>query len=297
MKKEILLITILLLTIPAIAAAEFECSDGSEVESDKKEVSTGNAKTINGLGIGLTQADEASVLKTLTAELIIDAEYVELTEADSSTEIELLKGTYTITLGNVTETTAEIGVDGTIKSIEKDEVETSSGLNIFLSEVDESAQSANFIIGDDIIALSTNINPTEKVVTDNSTFIIEIKTASDIQASIEVNKCNTGDIQEIATPTPVINDTINDTEVDDPTINNTEEEIPVNDSINDTEPETTTDTTTSDQENLQRTNEKSLLQKLNLWGVIAAIAGAIIVVILYFIMKKPKKTEPIVISS
>ena len=197
MRKGALSLFIILISL-AFASAKASCSDGSKVNFDQNEVDVGSAKTINGIGIGLTRTEERVFYRRIIADLIIDARRVELSNNSNSEKIDLLGGSYTVSLGNVTETTAKIIIEGETKNLEEGTVDTIKGLFIMLSSAglsnDALTSIAKLIVGTKQISLSNDLHPAEKISFGNTTYLVELTSASDSNAFITVSICKTGEI-------------------------------------------------------------------------------------------------------
>ncbi|MEK6844082.1 MAG: hypothetical protein AABX83_01505 [Nanoarchaeota archaeon] len=196
MRKEAIILLILILVMPLVLGKPI-CSDNSSVIWDQKEIKIGESKIINSLGIGLIDSDEVGALSRISANIAIDAKSFSLKNTTSSEEIELLKGKYTISLTNITADSAGIKIDSEIKDIEEGDFGTIKELIVVVIDADNSANAENaakILIGSQQITLSNNGKLSEKVVAGNTTYLVELTSASDFQASITVNKCKSGDI-------------------------------------------------------------------------------------------------------
>ena len=196
MRKEAIILLILILVTP-IVLGKPTCSDNSSVIWDQKEIKIGESKIINSLGIGLIDSDEVGALSRISANIAIDAKSFSLKNTSSSEEIELLKGKYTISLTNITADSAGIKIDSEIKDIEEGDFGTIKDLIVVVIDADDSENAENaakLLVGSQQITLSNNGKLSEKVVVVNTTYLVELTSASDFQASITVNKCKSGDI-------------------------------------------------------------------------------------------------------
>lgn len=238
----ILLFSSLLLMNVSFASAAFECSDGLDFDENQREIKKGNKKTINGLGIAVFDSDESSVLQKVSAELLLDAEKVTLTNDSSSQEIELLKGNYDVDLENVTGSDIQIEVEGDSEIITTDEITNIDNIYVFLvsSSGVYPGEDVNVvaIIGATKLSLSNTDNPSEVVTIDSKDYLIGLTTASDSEATIKVSKCSSNEIVEIA---DVTNSTTNNSTTTNTTTNETIADNP-DENLEDTN-ETTTETT------------------------------------------------------
>lgn len=194
MKKEGALLLIMLFFISFTSAKTF-CSDNSKVFSDEGEIERGSSKVINDLGIGLTRTEERVFYRRIIADLLIDARKIDLSNQTLSETINILSGSYTVAFGNSTDTSAMISIDGESKNIEENEVETIKGLFVMVSNA-ESAEGgkARAIIGAKKISLSNDQNPAEKITFKNTTYLVELNSASQTNAIVSVSFCKTGEI-------------------------------------------------------------------------------------------------------
>ncbi|MDO8509179.1 MAG: hypothetical protein Q7S27_05855 [Nanoarchaeota archaeon] len=194
MKKEIAIFLIIFISLSLVSAKPI-CSDGTTPDSSDDELEIGLSKVINGLGIGLTKTEERVFYKKVSADLIIDARRVDLSNSSSSQEIELLTGKYTVKFENSTDTNAQLSIDGESKTLEENEVETIKGLFVMVSnaEVTEGGK-VRAVVGAKQLTLSNTEKPEEKISFGNKTFVIELNTASTSNALLTVYKCLTGEI-------------------------------------------------------------------------------------------------------
>ena len=199
MKKELFFILVLsiIATQSQLISAKIICSDNSIPETDIDEINIDSAKRINGLGIAVVETDEINVLRRITADLLVDAVSVSVSNV-SSIEIELLIEDYTISLNNATETTAEITIDDDSEEVTTKEKDTVKGLTVVLTKVEISSEpKAYLLIGSEETSLSNDQNPTEEITIKDQTFIVELVSASNSNAIIKVYKCKSGEISEI----------------------------------------------------------------------------------------------------
>jgi len=194
MKKEGVLLLIILFSI-SFTSAKTLCSDNSKVFSDEGEIEMGSSKVINDLGIGLTKTEERVFYKRIIADLLLDTRKIDLSNQTTSEIINLLSGPYTVAFGNATDTSAVISIDGESKNIEENEVETIKGLFVMVSNAESTdGGKARVIMGAKKISLSNDQNPAEKSTFKNTTYLVELKSASQANAIVSVSFCKTGDI-------------------------------------------------------------------------------------------------------
>ena len=196
MRKEAIILLILILVTP-IVLGKPTCSDNSSVIWDQKEIKIGESKIINSLGIGLIDSDEVGALSRISANIAIDAKSFSLKNTSSSEEIELLKGKYTVSLINVTSNSAGVKIDSELKDIEEGDFGTIKELIVVVIDADDSENAENavkLLIGSKQVTLSNNGELSNKISAGNTTYLVELTSASDFQASITVSKCKSGEI-------------------------------------------------------------------------------------------------------
>jgi hypothetical protein len=203
MKKEAIIILLLIIMFPPISA-EVTCSDKSDPAMSQKNIEEGRVKTIRGVSIGVIRAEEVPAFRRISANLIVDAKALTLNNATRLVEIELLSGTYTVELINTTSQTATFKVDGNTGTIDLDEADKIKGLFISIVNLAHSVQTpeTKIIIGTDAFTLSNTDTPSEIITLDDKKYLIELLSASDDDATINVYKCSTGII--IVLPDEVI---------------------------------------------------------------------------------------------
>ncbi len=260
MKKEALALVILVLAISfASARINITCSDGSKVNFDQDEMDIGAAKTINGLGIGLARTELRVFYKRVMAELLVDAKRVELSNKTSSEEISLFSGKYTVGFTQSSNSKAIIKVSDESKEMEEKDISTIKGIIVMLTEsndvIDNESIAVKLIAGIKQISLSNDLNPAEKAVFGNTTYLVELTSASESNAVITVSTCKTGEIsyENLANKTTTTNPTTsNETTATNTTTNNT-----INNAT--TSEENSTQVTVAEiQERLRKLNESQL---------------------------------------
>lgn len=205
MKKEWLLIFALIFIVTFVlivsASVQLSCSDNSKLISDQNEITIGNYRIINELGVGVIKTSESVFYKKITADLLIDAKRTTLLNRSSensslSETITLLSGDYTITLIKINSTSATIEVDGSSTSLSLLDTTEVKGIFVMLASMisDEEGSVVKLIAGSKKISLSNDQNSAEKIIIGNKTYVVELSAASDTNALIKVNKCATGEI-------------------------------------------------------------------------------------------------------
>lgn len=209
----ILLIGIFVVVASFATAQEviINCSDESKVDWDENEIDIDSSRKMNGIGVGLISTSSMGVIvkgkgvvQREIAEIIVDASRVALSKQDAEETLALLIGDYTINISNATSTTAYITIDGESKVLEEDKIEQVKGLDVLLTEAESTGDSysANFLVGDQHVTLTSDANPVEKKTIGNKTYLVELRTTSDSSASLRVSRCLTGEISFVQEQTP-----------------------------------------------------------------------------------------------
>ncbi|MBU2104368.1 MAG: hypothetical protein KKF67_01150 [Nanoarchaeota archaeon] len=210
MRKEAILI--ILICFLNLVSAAYECSDKSTMTQDQKEIVIKDRETINNLGVGLFFSDETLALNRYSAELIIDAKKFTLTNETPLEDIELISGTNTVTLLNLTSNQAKIDVEGDSESVGVGEIKTINSLIVFVTNaIGEYPGEATVegIIGKEKIILSNDIS--KKVITlENIDYLLELFSASDNNAIVKVGKCENENASIIISQDEEINNSIGD---------------------------------------------------------------------------------------
>lgn len=235
---EVILFSVFIILTISFISASYECADGSSMTEGQREVDVGDRKSINGLSLGVMNADETPVFNTYSAELLIDARKFSLTDGTNTTDVELVSGEKTITMFNLSSNLARIGVDGTIENVEEGTPTTIGSFLIFLSSmVGEYPGTATIegIIGKEEITLDNDV--TMGVVSLGGVdYLLELFSASDTNAIVNVKKCSDETIKIVE-----IQDEVDEPEeIDDPIVNDTEpgnETIDSGNATEDGEPE------------------------------------------------------------
>jgi|TARA_Y100000034_G_scaffold37435_2_gene46027 hypothetical protein len=305
-KLLLFLLTTFLLT-SSILATTFECSDGSELLEDRKEIDLENTKSINNLRLGLTSSFETAASNTFSADLIVDAQKFTLTDTNPSQNLELKKGEYTIKITNLTDSIVEIDIDGDSEEIQEKDSSIIKSLFVYITNFEGSypnnTATVNGIAGDKKITLD-NEKTYEIVKVEETDYAIELFSASDTNAIVNIYKCANEttkilDIPDLIPPEPNITQTNNSTNStnNNTTTNNTE----TNQSLNETtgEPPVETNTTTQPEPANQQpstteesnTKENSILFRVVVVTIIILILAIIGILFLRGMKRKFNNTD------
>lgn len=293
MKKEALILSLVLIAILPLASAEFTCANNTEPTWDAKTIAVGDVRSIKGLTIGVSNADEVSAFSRLIADLLIDTQKVTIANSNITESVNLTQGTYTAKLSRIG-IDIEINIDDEKEIIEVGEIGTIKSLSVFLSELnnpDGGEPSAIILVGAQQISLANDGTKYQKVTSGGKSYIVELSTASDNDATIAVYTCDSGEIQEISLSTNITqesNQTANET------LNQTEE-TPIQQEENLTEDnleENETITQINVTETQTSAKASSLLKNKSLWIIIALIIViSLITLIIFFFMRKSSQSS------
>ncbi len=187
------LLAILFLALNVSAGAV--CSDGSGASRAQKEIGKYSAKNVNGLGIGVIDSREEAVFNRVSAELLVDAVEIEVSNESSDKKAELLSGSYDVKFENLTASGAKVKIGSSSGELEENELNSLGGLEVYLVDAKEDGGgSAKLVVGKQKIFLRSDDVPAEKVSYGDDSFVVEIWIASDSGATILVWKCLSGDI-------------------------------------------------------------------------------------------------------
>ncbi len=200
MKKSLILVFLIAVVLISVihVSAKYLCSDGSNISRSMKEMKELERKSINDIGIALLNAQEFSALRGIAAEIIIDAKKMVLSNSSPPETINISGSLHTISLINVTDTTAKINLDSSSYNLNKGEGNSTSNTEIVLAKsyFSDSGPTAEIIIGSKKISMSTTTSLKEIVVINGKEYLIELVSASGTDAIIAISKCNTGNLTE-----------------------------------------------------------------------------------------------------
>jgi hypothetical protein len=278
-KLLLFLLTTFLLT-SSILATTFECSDGSELLEDRKEIDLEGTKSINSLRLGLTSSFESTASNTFSADLIVDAQKFTLTDTEPSKDLELKKGDYTIKITNLTTNKATIDIDGDSEEIEEKDSSIIKSLFVYIIDFEGSypnnTATVNGLAGDEKITLD-NEETYEIVKIEGTEYAIELFSASDNNAITTIYKCANEttkilDIPDLIPPEPNITQTNNST---NSTTNTTETNQSSNETIEG--PPTETNTTQQEPINQSATTEESNTKENSTLFIVVVITIIILI--------------------
>lgn len=298
MEKEGALLVILFIISLNLASASYVCSDQGQMSEEIAGIDIGKTKSINGIRLGVGNAEYVSVFGRIEAEVFIDAQAITLTDTEPSISITFTdEEDYNVTLLNYTADNVNIKIDGSSKIIEVGEETIITNLDVLVISSEGSypgPTNIELIIGIDKISLSNQDNPAEIVDVDDREFLVEISDATDAKALFNVKKCEniSATIEEIEDAPE------NNTEPDNDTIPDDINDIIDNDTdVNDTSQDDNetlgnqsgnNQTNGEDNENQEET--AGFLSKLSFYSLI--VLGAILLIVIFrYLRNKPLKDK------
>ena len=230
MKKEMFGLILLALLVSFVSAS-YECSDGSQISLDQEEIALGYRESINGIGLGLIESDETPVYNKYSAELITDAKLFSLDNNENETNLDFKSGEKTIVFTNLTNNVARITLGSDSGEIEEGSIVSIGSFIVYLTnaegEYPEGAASIRGIVGVEQVSLN-NGNPFKIVTFNEKKYLLELYSASDANAIVKVQKCESGELVEIADEVEAeVNDSAEDlvNQTTEDSVNQTEEEV------------------------------------------------------------------------
>lgn len=282
MKKSGIFILMLLISISMISAG-YECSDGNIIE-DSKELELYEAKSINSVGVGLIYSDETAATQSYSAEIIVDAVKFILTEAENSTEAEMITETESVKMIEADDSKAKLKVGGDYEEISKGDTRTIDDFQVYLISSEgnfpNSTGNVEGIIGYDKIFL-TRTDKENLVEIDGTEYVFELFAASDTNAIIKVQKCGDGNATFVEIAEPVVNDT--------ETINNNTEDEIENSSVSEEQNNASANDSievNSTEADISGESEKSIAETVVFAGIIFAAVVVFIFLVLILLRKK-----------
>ena len=295
MKKEggIILCICFSIAFASFVSASYACSDGSDLEKISRELDIGEAKSANGLSIGLTNVNERLATDRLEIDLFIDAVEVTLTNETPSESVEFAdNSTETITLVNSTDNNAKIRIGSTTELMEENWMDVIGGIHVFLTSSEgiyPGEATVEILVADNKIFLTNYDNPEQIVTVGGEQFLVGFSSASEESAVITVSICDNSTIEETEEDfpeTPINNSVINNTDVNGTNTNDTNVDLQIvnNSEINDSDEPAQNDSGNGGEEESQ-----DVLQKVFLYALIAAVLVFFILLFRYLKSKALKK--------
>jgi len=226
MKRALFVVLILIVSLNVASAIEYECSDGTALDSTIREIDVGARRGINGLSLALIRADETVAINRITADIITEAQILTFTNQSPTEEVTLSGTDYDVTLEDANSNSATIEVDGSSEEIEVEDSGVVNGLEIYVKSADgdnTSNMEAEIIIGSKYLTLTNDGTEFSTYVGDTTSYLIELVSASDNGATFEVSTCSTNEFVQLAEePEPPPEPAANETELNDTVVNDTE---------------------------------------------------------------------------
>lgn len=282
MKRALILFLIVLFL--NLSSASYECSDGTKLISDQKEINLYQRVSITGIKLSLIFSDEVLQLNKYYAKVITDSEKFAISGENLSVDVEIQNDVETVKVLNQSSSGAEIKVDGDSEFVDEGESESIGDYTVFLIKSEgEYPNTTNVegILGDEIISLD-NANPSTIITLDEKEYLLELISASDDNAIFSVGKCE----NESAT-IKKINDVAN----------NSVANITANDSVQtnitnvpDALPDETENITTFSANSSNGNSAKAKEKNFN-WTffILAGIIVVIMIVLTFLLMKNLKQ--------
>ncbi len=194
------MILVLFILLISLTSAAYQCTEG-ELISEREEIDIAKSRLINGIRIGLIDSDEVLVYNRIVANILIDSKHLDLSNSSELSQIiEISSKEYNITLISATNTKAKISVEGSSENLEEGDLEKIDGLYVLLdnSDFQESGEiSADILVGETKLSLSNDGNPQEIINKTETEYLIELFSASDSNAIIDVSICQDGSFVEV----------------------------------------------------------------------------------------------------
>jgi len=226
MGRAILVVFILIVSLNVASAIEYECSDGSALDSTVREIDVGARRGINGLSLAVVRADETVAINRITADIITEAKILTFSNQSPTEEVTFSGTDYDVTLEDANLNSATIEVDGSSEEIDVEDSGVVNGLEIYVKSAqgdNTSNMEAEIIIGSKYLTLTNDGTEFSTYNGETTSYLIELVSASDNGATLEVSICDTNEFVQLAEepepppePDPVENDTeVNNTELND----------------------------------------------------------------------------------
>jgi len=207
-----------------LTSAYYTCPDGTNINSDIKDIGIGQKKSVNGIPLGLARSDQAAAINRLDAELFVDAQIATLFDNNSVLITFTGENQYNVTLINSTAEEAGIKIGGSEKVIEGGQIDSIGDFDVILIRAEGNypgIAEVEVMIGKDKVSLSNKDSISKIVAFEGRDYGVELFSASDDNALIKVSKCLNVSTELIWTEDEVENITVNDTGEQNETINET----------------------------------------------------------------------------
>ena len=278
MKK--VMILFLILFCFSFISASFECSVGI-FDEDSRELDIGEARLINGIGVGLIDADETAVLSRVYVKIIFDSAVFEINDLNNHTfDFDLKFDSGTIHLESLTGSSLEIKVDDDSEEMNVGDITTINNFEVYILSAEgvypNASANVSGMIGYQVLELDNN-DSGEIVVLDGKEYLVELFTASDSDAVLEVKFCENENatINEIADPVEIPESEINESVEDNSTNETLPEEID------------NTPLGSNNQEiEIVNAQEEGIVGKVVFFLIVAGIVAIIILLVVFLFKKK-----------
>lgn len=236
MKKEVILVLMVLVLMVKIVSADYVCKDNTLLTENLADLKFGDKKNTNGLVIGLAGAEYQPVIKRMDAVVLVDAQEFTLTNDTPSLYGQFSDDVaYNISLVNSTYEEAAIKQGSETKTLIENETSVIGGVSVFLlnAEGDYPGEpNVQGLVGKSSVNLSNKEEPIKIVEVDKKYYLLEIISASDYDALIKVRRCLNASVEIIegaiteTTPEPEENTTTtNETSTANESSNNENETV------------------------------------------------------------------------
>lgn len=199
MKKEAILILLIILMISSVKAVEYSCPSQNDLSVGSKEIDEGKSKSILGVPLGVCGAIENSVQNWIEAQIFIDANTVIIYGTNSTAGTELSSSNDTVSLTSTGSDKATISIAGTSGEIDVGDCTTIGSFSVLLKSISGSGTTAevNLLVGKEKIILNT-LNQKYQIIDFNSKkYALELFSGSHTHATLKAATCSSGDVTAI----------------------------------------------------------------------------------------------------
>lgn len=293
---------IFILTVSLIStiSAGYACADGTALDEDIGDLKLGQNKYVNGISLGLSNADEADATGRLDITLIVDAQKVIFIE-NTSLNTELPDGKdFTISIINGTGNKFLIQVDDDSEEMEFHDTADINGFKVYLHKITGIFPDvdAEILVGKSEVILSSVSHPKELITFNDIDYLLEIYSASDDSALVKVSICLNESIkivgsEDVIIPTtPIQNTTETNTNNED----NNNSDTTSNGSATDNMLNETTGTQDIDAE--EKSGYQEMIKTISFAGIaLFVIMGAILAIRYWSNKRKAEKASLSLIES